>query len=187
MFISILNYEGELVIGRGFAFQIWKTYNWGGGGWLYSEVYCIYSYFTSVCSGAPSLGVASGGRLPDSSFAASSVYNPDYAAKSGRLNHSPYAWCQKSASTAPTNYLQVDLGAVFWVCGVATQGDNGGSRTTRYKLAVSTDGASWYTYQQDGRDKVSLFHIQIPCRLVVRQLMCRPVKIKLEDLETGPV
>ena len=59
----------------------------------------------SACS--TSLGAAVGGRLPDSSFSASSFYNSGHAAKDGRLNKGPYAWCPKYPTLANNDYLQV--------------------------------------------------------------------------------
>ena len=68
------------------------------------------------------------------------------------------AWCTKNSFIAPNNYLQVDLGAVRWVCSVATQGNyyNQNEWVARYKLTVSIDGVSWNTYQENGINKVSL-------------------------------
>ena len=107
-----------------------------------------------VCQHA-SLGAASGGRLPASSFTASSVFLESVAAKYGRLQHASYGWCSSSASIVPNNYLQVDLGAVYTICAVATQGNaRNNVWTTKYRLSTSINGVSWNAYLENGRDKV---------------------------------
>ena len=57
----------------------------------------------------------------------------------------------------PNDYLQIDLGALYWVCGVATQGehDNGNNEwTTKYKISLSMNNIIWDIYQWHGSDKV---------------------------------
>ena len=56
-----------------------------------------------------------------------------------------------------TNWLQVDLGKVFLVCAVATQGGKyNGERTTAFKLLYSSDDKNRQTYQDgNGVDVVS--------------------------------
>ena len=106
------------------------------------------------------MGAAYGGRLPNSSFNASSFYDGKYLPQNGRLNHS-HAWCQKHRAISPNEYLQVDLGAVYWVRAVATQGNGKllmDEWTIKYKLKISNDGVSWNTYQENGSDKVMYKH-----------------------------
>ena len=55
----------------------------------------------------------------------------------------------------PNTYLQIDLGGVYWVCGVATQGSRPGYYwTTKYKICLSMDSITWHIYQWNGSDKV---------------------------------
>ena len=87
---------------------------------------------------------------------ASSFYYSTYRPSYGRLNESSGAggWCSKTKSDR-TDYLQVDMGEVRFLCGVATQGLQGSSVwTTSYKLQLSTDGITWNTYQETNIAKV---------------------------------
>jgi len=76
-----------------------------------------------------------------------------YYAYNGRLNGSS-GWCAGSRDDYSDDYLQIDMGAEYSVCAVATQGKSSGSYLTSYQLSFSTDGQSWTTYQKDGEDKV---------------------------------
>ena len=91
-------------------------------------------------------------RMTASTFA-SSVYYPYY----GRLNENRgyRAWCPKT-KTDRTDYLQVDMGTVYSVCAVATQGNGQGSYwTTSYKVHLSTDGITWNTHKENNVEKVA--------------------------------
>ena len=95
-------------------------------------------------------------RIPDARMTASSFYYSTYRPSYGRLNESSGAggWCSKTKSDR-TDYLQVDMGEVRFLCGVATQGLQGSSVwTTSYKLQLSTDGITWNTYQETNIAKV---------------------------------
>ena len=109
-------------------------------------------YYTSACSNALSLGAAYGGRIADSRFSASSIDSNFYSAKNGRLNGRQSGWAPK---TPYEEYLEIDLGGVFWVCGVATQGSYAaGQWMTKYKINLSINYVNWNIYQQNGSDKV---------------------------------
>ena len=91
---------------------------------------------------------------------ASSHYKKEeYSAKYGRLfNDSGYGWFPKSYGKK--KWLQVDLGKVFQVCAVATQGGNYHKKsrawTTAFELLYSTDDKNRKTYKDgDGEDMVS--------------------------------
>lgn len=88
---------------------------------------------------------------------ASSHYKKEeYSAKYGRLfNDSGYGWFPKSYGKK--KWLQVDLGKVFLVCAVATQGGKyNGEWTTAFKLLYSSDDKNRQTYQDgNGVDVVS--------------------------------
>ena len=65
-----------------------------------------------------------------------------------------YQTCPKTRSDR-TDYLQVDMGEVRFLCGVATQGLLRGSAwTTSYKLQLSTNGTTWNTYRETNIEKV---------------------------------
>ena len=116
-------------------------------------------YYSSACFNASSLGVSYGGKIPDSSFSATSIYNSKFLPKYGRLNHNQQGWAPNKTNNMSNEYLQIDLGALHWVCGVATQGDNGIGKdewTTKYKISLSLDDMTWNIYQWNGSDKVSI-------------------------------
>ena len=111
--------------------------------------------------------MASGGRIPDDSFSASSIFKAKYAAKYGRLNGRG-AWEPKT-TTDPTDYLQIDLLYEYVICAVATQGNpptqspTAQEWTTVYKLRFSLNGTTFFTYKENKFDKVgmSCSHIQV--------------------------
>ncbi|XP_048579427.1 receptor-type tyrosine-protein phosphatase S isoform X3 [Nematostella vectensis] len=77
--------------------------------------------------------------IPDSAMSASSG-----SASAGRL-YGGSSWCSTSSSVS--EYLQVDLGGVRTVSGVATQGYPGENKWVKtYNLQYSGDGTRWLTY-----------------------------------------
>ena len=112
----------------------------------------------SVCH---DIGVADRSVIPDSSFTASSSY-PYYENKPyfGRLRSSKQGWAPSSKGKVDS-YLQVDLGRVYTLCSIKTQGSSIYNEWTKsYKLQLSVDGKneSWFYYgEKKGVDKVSLF------------------------------
>ena len=90
-------------------------------------------------------------NIPDDQMTATSYYLLCYSYK-GRLNGGS-GWCAGSKEITD-DYLQVDMGAEYSVCAVATQGKESGSYVTSYTLSFSTDGVTWSTYQEEGEDKV---------------------------------
>ena len=103
--------------------------------------------------------MASGGRIPDDSFSATSIFAPKYAAKYGRLNGRG-AWEPKT-TTDPDEYLQIDLPYEYVICAVATQGNppsnsRGQEWTTEYKLRFSLNGTTFIPYNENKADKVGM-------------------------------
>ncbi|XP_068670765.1 lactadherin-like [Montipora foliosa] len=90
---------------------------------------------------APALGMENG-RIFDSQLTASSEAKP---ASLARLN-GRFSWCPV---VQPNHdfYIQIDLGSVHHVCGVATQGNPTGNKDylTEYKLGWSRDNVFWDT------------------------------------------
>ena len=85
----------------------------------------------------------------------SSLYG-GYQAGYGRLNgNRGDGWCTKEADKND-EWLQVDLGKSFDVCGVATQGDlNGDDRVTDFKLSYLSHGRTWTRYKdENGKEMV---------------------------------
>lgn len=105
------------------------------------------------------VGVEDRNIIPDGRMTASTIYNNKFSPHYGRLNEQrgKKAWSPKT-KTNRTDYLQVDIGAVRYVCAVATQGcgkTNNKEWTTSYKLHVSSDGAIWKVYKENNVEKVS--------------------------------
>ena len=104
--------------------------------------------------------MASGGRIPDDNFSASSIFAPRYAAKYGRLNGRG-AWEPKT-NTDPDDYLQIDLLYEYVICAVATQGNpptqspTAQEWTTEYKLRFSLNGTTFFPYNENKADKVGM-------------------------------
>ena len=103
--------------------------------------------------------MASGGRIPDDSFSASSIFAPRYAAKYGRLD-GRRAWEPKTNDH--DDYLQIDLLYEHVICAVATQGNpptqsaSAQEWTTEYKLRFSLNGTAFLPYEENKIDKVGM-------------------------------
>ena len=132
--------------------------------------------------------MASGGRIPDDSFSASSRFQPKYAAKYGRLNGRG-AWEPKT-TTDPDDYLQIDLLYEYVICAVATQGNpptqspTAQEWTTEYKLRFSFNGTTFFPYEENKNDKVgmSCSHIQV---FVTAKINACGIKLKLVTRTTN--
>ena len=103
------------------------------------------------------MGVADRNTIADARMTASTISDYRYQPYYGRLNGNwgtVGAWCPKTSSDR-TDYLQVDMGAVHFVCAVATQGTgNGGAWVTSYKLHLSLNGATFTAYTENNAEKV---------------------------------
>jgi len=100
-------------------------------------------------------GVADRNIIPDNQMTASSRYDSNYRASDGRLNGGS-AWCA-SHSDGNHDWLQVDLGKTFHICGVATQGNVLDQEwVVDFKLSMSDGGNSWTTYSDAGGSE--MFH-----------------------------
>ena len=115
--------------------------------------FCLFFFFFPVCQ---PVGVADINTIPDAKMAASTIFSTGYHPYYGRLNgkRGQGAWCPRFKDRS--EYLQVDMGAVRYVCAVQTQEGTEGQRTTSYKLRVSLNGVSWDIYKENNADKVSL-------------------------------
>ena len=102
------------------------------------------------------VGVSDQSKIPDDHMTASSQYGDGYQAAYARLNGDRGdGWCTKEGGSTD-DWLQVDLGTTFQVCGVATQGDrDGGEWVTDFKLSYSSDENVWTPYKDaDGVEMV---------------------------------
>lgn len=115
----------------------------------------MFYNFLPVCG---PVGVADRNIIPDSRMTASTYHHSWYYPYFGRLHESRKhgAWCPKTKSDR-TDYLQVDIGKVYSVCAVATQGGRSyiTERITSYKLQLSIDGIAWESYKENSVQKVN--------------------------------
>jgi len=97
------------------------------------------------------VGISSSSAIPDQRFSASSSRSGSNPSD-GRLKGSS-AWVPGSNSNS-NDYLQIDLGSVYFVCGVATQGNpNADDWTKTYKIATSLDNVNWKMYAENNVEK----------------------------------
>jgi len=105
----------------------------------------------NVCAGQP-VGTSDGFIIPDHSFSASSSRSGNDPSKA-RLDGAS-AWVP-SANNDNSDYLEIDLGSVYFVCGVATQGNPGVNEwTTQYKIKTSLNNRNWTVYMEHGTEKI---------------------------------
>ena len=113
------------------------------------------NYYFVVCN-MEAIGLATGGAIPDSSFSASSHFDCRYQPSYARLNGSNRGWAPET-TTNPADFLQVDLLYEYIICAVATQGANGVDEwTKKYKIQLSLNGITFFTYKENNIDKVGL-------------------------------
>jgi len=109
-----------------------------------------------ICS---AVGVQDKTVIPDNSMTTNNENShPWHTPWTGRLR-SFIGWTPKyQQDSTPGVYLQVDLGIVFVVCAVATQGGNDHRLyrrwTTQYKISISIDNSEWTLYPNNKTTKV---------------------------------
>ncbi|XP_078372679.1 uncharacterized protein LOC144656323 isoform X3 [Oculina patagonica] len=136
-----------------------KVIKWDGvtSGKLEGTTAGVQNKHTDKASKGPMPAGVSDGSIEDSAITASSFLDSSSKPCAGRLNLSDGAWCAKTNDKQ--QYLQIDLGEVTKVCGVASQGrpgfiDQGGWFVKTYTLAYSKDGENWTNYKEFGIAKV---------------------------------
>ena len=99
-----------------------------------------------------SVGVSDRNVIYDPRFSASSSLSGS-PPSNGRLNGAS-AWIP-SSNNNNSDYLQIDLGSVYLVCAVATQGNKiADDWTETYKIKTSLDNVNWQWYQESDMTKV---------------------------------
>ena len=113
----------------------------------------LFFFLILACALDP-VGISNSSAIPDQRFSASSSLSGSNPSN-GRLKGSS-AWIPGSNSNS-NDYLQIDLGSVYFVCGVATQGNpNADDWTKTYKIATSLDNVNWKMYAEDKVEKVHM-------------------------------
>ncbi|XP_074611781.1 uncharacterized protein LOC141866213 isoform X2 [Acropora palmata] len=119
------------------------------------EVYSGRGIFSGVTAcRMNSVGVSDSSVIYYQRFSASSSLSGS-PASNGRLNGGS-AWIP-SSNNNNSDYLQIDLGSVYVVCAVATQGNPSTSAsdwTETYKIKTSLDNVNWHWYQENNTDKI---------------------------------
>ena len=123
------------------------------------------------------VGVSNSSIIYNQRFSASSslVSSPAF---NGRLNGGS-AWIP-SSNNNNSDYLQIDLGSVYVVCAVATQGNpSAADWTETYKIKTSLDNVNWIWYQESNTVKVCM--VRMVCSWDVRQ---RFLVLKLASMQS---
>ena len=84
----------------------------------------------------------------------------------GRLHYPNSAWCAKD-SAEDEDWLQIDLGTTYEICGAATQGTGNqkyNEYVTKFKLSYSSDGSSWTMYTGTGGSETVRSQKVINCK-----------------------
>ena len=118
--------------------------------------YCCFQF--AACR-MNSVGVSDSSVIYYQRFSASSSLSGS-PASNGRLNGGS-AWIP-SSNNNNSDYLQIDLGSVYVVCAVATQGNPSTSAsdwTETYKIKTSLDNVNWQWYQENNTDKVCMVRV----------------------------
>ena len=114
---------------------------------------CFFFFQFAACR-VNSVGVSNSSIIYDQRFSASSCSSSG-CASNGRLNGAS-AWIP-SSNNNNNDYLQIDLGSVYVVCAVATQGNpSANDWTETYKIKTSLDNLNWQWYQENNTDKVCM-------------------------------
>uniref|UniRef100_A0A6P8I6N2 protein-tyrosine-phosphatase n=1 Tax=Actinia tenebrosa TaxID=6105 RepID=A0A6P8I6N2_ACTTE len=101
------------------------------------------------------IGISNSSAVPDNRMSASSNYSNTRTAAKARLLGN-YSWRPRDDDTNP--WLQIDLGEIYYVCAVATQGDpDGDERTIKYKVEGSIDNLLWMPVESKTLKKEMVF------------------------------
>lgn len=95
-----------------------------------------------------SLGIQSKDIIPDQAITASSVYTSDYVPEKARFANLNEGWQALYYNTG--QWIQVDLGNITKVTGVATRGVRGLNKwVTKYVMSYSLDDGPFMSYEND--------------------------------------
>ena len=110
-----------------------------------------------------SVGVSNSAIIYDQRFSASSSSSSN-PASNGRLKGAR-AWIPNSNNNN-NDHLQIDLGSVYVVCAVATQGNpSANDWTETYKIETSLDNVNWQWYKENNTVKVCMVRVVCSYRI----------------------
>jgi len=99
------------------------------------------------------------GRIPDEAFSASSSASSSYLPNRGRLNLIPSGgkYCWAAGQNNAKQWLQVNLGHLYNIRGVATQGRHDANQwVTSFSLAYTADDFNWVYILENSQVKTFL-------------------------------
>ena len=100
------------------------------------------------------------GKILDSAIRASSTYHEMHRPQLARLHRTEFEHFSWAPADPYDSWIQVDLGEVKSVTGVATQGRPSHPQwTTSYKLSFSDNSQNWEVYKESGSEKVCVILI----------------------------
>ncbi|EDO33474.1 predicted protein, partial [Nematostella vectensis] len=106
----------------------------------------------------------------------------------GQLGVSMGAWIAENQQAG--EYLEIDLGSVMVVVGVATQGRPGGSDyVTSYKISHKTDLTTWLMLKEGGQEKVfsgNSDHYTPVFNWFPSPILARRIRIIVQDFQGLP-
>ncbi|XP_068725987.1 uncharacterized protein [Montipora capricornis] len=127
----------------------------------------------TACRANP-VGISNSAVVRNQRFSASSSLGSFLPSK-GRLNGAS-AWIPSSTNNN-NDYLQIDLGSVYFVCAVATQGNPSADDWTKtYKVEASLDNANWQMYQEN--NIVKIFSGNSGRNFIVKSDLYNPLAVK---------
>lgn len=113
------------------------------------------------------MGIFNPSVIPDNHITASSQRGAHYQPSYGRLGStSNDGWCAKNADRSD-DWLQVDLGNTFEVCGIASQGNRNrdiDEWVTAFKISYSLYGSRWELYKDENNEEFVSFNFVYVCQ-----------------------
>ncbi|XP_068725982.1 uncharacterized protein [Montipora capricornis] len=128
----------------------------------------------TACRANP-VGISNSAVIRNQRFSASSSLGSSFLPSKGRLNGAS-AWIPSSTNNN-NDYLQIDLGSVYFVCAVATQGNPSADDWTKtYKIETSLDNVNWQMYQEN--NVVKVFSGNSGRNFIVKSDVYNPLAVK---------
>ncbi|EDO30628.1 predicted protein, partial [Nematostella vectensis] len=126
------------------------------------------------------LGMENQGIL-STAMTSSSEIDGSHSASAGRL-YGGSSWC--SATSSSSEYLQVDLGRVVRVTGIATQGSPDEDKwASQYRLSYSNDSNTWTTVTSDFAGNVDGNGVRV--NWLSPQIRSRFIKVHVQSWNTA--